>query len=934
MRRWVLVAPGPDGDAAFAWLESLPEVEAHRAPSLAAAGLPQADGVWVHGAAAPAAGVVEWLRAGGRLLCTLEAALLPAALGLEPIAPDDRSDAQWTAVPSDGPLPPRLGLASFGPHPLLEGLGRSAFTWAPREGAPVRRTGYHAARPAASRVVGIERAGTVPDPTRVVAWEQDVGAGGVLCIGAFVVPDAADPLCRPQLEALLANAVLGEAIPHEGRSAVAVAWPAPGVRAVEDPGVEIPTIPGLGESPPPSTSPLRFEGAATDAAWTLAGRRLVALGREDAGLVEAWAHPVRLLAGAHWAGEVRPGLFEVTPEEVRREARVDGATVTERWFVPIELPAVVWEIDGAAGRSLAFTLDLRRSWPAPPGAGGDLRFAVRADGGAAWVGDGVGAQVVVASEGGRLAARAGDGPAVEVTVEPGDRARIVAVGGVDQADLARSLGGLERRGLPGLAAQRRQHAEQLRRHGTALRCPDERLATALEWAKVRMDAHVAGTPGVGRSILAGYAAADPLRPGRTWYHGPDACWTAIGQLATGERDGPRDLLKFLAQAQEVTGRVPHRVSTSGFADFGAADATPLFLYLAGRYAAWTGDLEFLRRWWPSLLRAYRHCLACDLDGDGLLENHRQGHDWLRRGPVAALGVSFHLAGAWVAALEGLEPVAEALGFSDLASELADRALAAREVATRRFRSAAGWGTAIDPSGTVDPRVTALVAIPVLLGLVPPAEAAAWLDLVGGEAFTTPWGVRLLDRADPRFDAGDVHAGAVSPVLTGWVSLAEWRAGRPEAALAHAGLNAALPFERTRGAFDEALDGLDRHGSGTCPDHAAAAALTARPLVEGLWGVVPDALAGAVRVTPWLPPAWDAMALERLRVGRTSLTLEARRRPGGLVVRVRRTYGPRIHVALGRGGAPPAALSVDDVALGGTVARFDAEGEHEVTFHDA
>src|SRR5690606_2241368 len=148
----------------------------------------------------------------------------------------------------------------------------------------------------------------------------------------------------PQLEALLANAVLGDAIPHEGRSAVAVAWPSPGVRAVEDPGVGIPTIPGLGESPPPSASPLRLEGAATEAPWTLAGRRLVALGREDAGVVEAWAHPVRLLAGGHWTGEVRPGAFEVTPEEVRREARVDGATVTERWFVPIELPAVAWEI--------------------------------------------------------------------------------------------------------------------------------------------------------------------------------------------------------------------------------------------------------------------------------------------------------------------------------------------------------------------------------------------------------------------------------------------------------------------------------------------------------------------------------------------------------------------------------------------------------------
>ncbi|HSE27576.1 MAG TPA: GH116 family glycosyl hydrolase [Gemmatimonadales bacterium] len=934
MKRWVLVAGGPDGDAAFGWLESLPDVEARRADALEGARLEQADGVWVHGPVAPARGVVEWLRGGGRMLCTLEAALLPSALGLEAVAPDDRSDTPWPSIPPIGPLPPRLGLACFGPHPLLDGLGRAAFTWAPAPGDRLRRTAYHATRPAASRIVAVERSGTVPDPARTVAWEQDVGAGGVLCIGAFVVPDAADPLCRPQLEAVLANAILGEAIPHEGRSATAAAWPAPGLRAVEEPAMAVPSLPALGPSLPSSSSPLRLEGPATDAAWTLAGRRLVALGREDAGLVEAWAHPVRLLAGVHWEAEVVPGSVAAAPEAIDREGRVGGATVRERWHVPVELPALIWEVEGAAGQSLAFTVDLRRAWPAPPGAGGDLRFAVRPDGGAVWVCDGAGARALVAIEGGRLAVRAGHGPAVEVIARPGDAARIVAVAGVDEPDLARGLAGLARRGLAGLAAQRQQHAEQLRRHGTALRCPDDRLTTALEWAKVRMDAHLAGTPGVGRSILAGYAAPDPARPGRTWYHGPDACWTALGMLATGERDGPRDLLKFLAQSQDATGRVPHRVSTSGFADFDAADATPLFLYLAGRYAAWTGDVEFLRRWWPSLLRAYRHCLTCDRDGDGLIENHRQGHDWLRRGPVAALGLSFHLAGGWVAALEGLEPVAEALGFSDLASELADRALAAREVATRRFRSAEGWGTAIDPAGVLDSRATALVAIPVLLGLVLPGEAGAWLDRVESGGFTTPWGVRLLERADPRFDPADVHAGAVSPVLTGWVSLAEWRAGRPEAALAHARLNAALPFERTRGGFDEALDGLERQAAGTCPDHAAAAALTAQPLIEGLWGIVPDALAGTVRVSPWLPPEWDAMALDRLRVGRTSLTLEARRRPGGHVVRVRRTYGPRIHVALGRVGAPPAALSVDDVPLGGAVARFDAEGEHEVIFHDA
>ena len=93
--------------------------------------------------------------------------------------------------------------------------------------------------------------------------------------------------------------------------------------------------------------------------------------------MEAWAHPVRLLAGARWAGEVRPGGFAVTPEEVRREARVAGAAVTERWHVPIELPAVIWEIGGATGRSLGFTLDLRRSWPARDDSGTPNRIATR-----------------------------------------------------------------------------------------------------------------------------------------------------------------------------------------------------------------------------------------------------------------------------------------------------------------------------------------------------------------------------------------------------------------------------------------------------------------------------------------------------------------------------------------------------------------------------
>ena len=94
-------------------------------------------------------------------------------------------------------------------------------------------------------------------------------------------------------------------------------------------------------------------------------------------------------------------------------------------------------------------------------------------------------------------------------------------------------------------------------------------------------------------------------PARAHFAARDACWTALAGLATGEREGARDVIKFLSQTQDVTGKVLTRASTSGLAQYDAADPTALYLLLAARYGAWTGDLDFLRRWWPPLLRAYR-----------------------------------------------------------------------------------------------------------------------------------------------------------------------------------------------------------------------------------------------------------------------------------------------------------------------------------------
>lgn len=91
---------------------------------------------------------------------------------------------------------------------------------------------------------------------------------------------------------------------------------------------------------------------------------------------------------------------------------------------------------------------------------------------------------------------------------------------------------------------------------------------------------------------------------------------------------------------------------------------------------------------------------------------------------------------------------------------------------------------------------------------------------------------MLATDDPLFQPTGYHRGAVWPLYTGWVSLAEWRGGHCAAALGHLLANAALAGERAKGAFDEVLHGLERRDAGVCPDQAWSAAMVLSPRSKG------------------------------------------------------------------------------------------------------
>ncbi|MFI5235864.1 MAG: GH116 family glycosyl hydrolase [Gemmatimonadales bacterium] len=951
MRQIAFVGPGEEGDAAWRWLAGLRELDAHCYASLARVPWPAVELVWAHGAVAPEPALVDWITAGGRLLCTGAAALIPANLGLESVAPDERRAGVWRHADDEFWLPEYRsflafshirGLAGFGAHPLFDGLHQGTYSWAPSEDEHFDWVTYAKVRPAAGRVVGVERSFIHLNAERVVAWEQGVGQGGILCIGAYTHFNAPDPLLARQLQALISNAVLGDAIPHRRRTALTATWPAPGVRARADDLLPPPLLPDLSGAWQSSEGPAIESAAAADEPWTLAGRRVFLVGGERSGLREVWVHPHRVVREVGMTIDGTPPIpaaVRVAPDEI---VRTLGGGVTERWTTALEHPLVIWEVEAPAAALVAinFTTDLRLMWPYPAAALGDLRFNVDADRTRGWIGvEGAPAQLVIGVVGGAIALTAGADASVRVSIEGRGPLRVSLVGATDDADLERTLRVLEQKRFEGVQSQRRQHVKQVSGYGAHLATGDPALDRAFEWSKLRMDSFLAGTPGVGRSLVAGYGGSAPGwadgRPGYAWYFGRDACWTGFALLAAGLREPVRDTLKFLSATQDVSGKILHEYTTSGLAHYDAADSTPLYLLLAGRYAAWTGDLPFLERWWESIAKAYRFAVETDTDGDGLIENHRVGHGWIEHGPLGGSAVTLYTNACWVAALEALEPAAEALGHTKLATEMGERARKGRDAARKKLRVDGEWALGLRADGTVERHRTAMLSVPLLLGLVPPAEASAWYDAVAGEAFSAPWGVRMIPADDPLFDPAGYHLGAVWPLYTGWVSLSEWRGERMRAALDHLRSNAALCGERAKGAFDEVLHGLERKSAGICPDQAWSAGMVALPVIEGLWGVTPRALDGAVTLEPWLPPEWKEMSLDRLRVGTSVLDLRVRRRSGQLVIQCRRTHGERIHVELSpRGLGPVHAITIDGTELpGGPRAAFEADGEHEVVFFE-
>lgn len=352
-----------------------------------------------------------------------------------------------------------------------------------------------------------------------------------------------------------------------------------------------------------------------------------------------------------------------------------------------------------------------------------------------------------------------------------------------------------------------------------------------------------------------------------------------------------------------TGAVPHSPY------FGTVDATPLFIILAGRHHAWTGDDEFFEELRPAIQaasdwmradeRATGYITYESTSGHGLTnqgwkdsEDGIQNRDGsLAKPPIALVEVQAY---AYRARIE-LADLYLRTGEARQGAFLRQEALELKRRFNRDFwmDDASCYALALTGDGD-QAAVCSSNAGHALWAGVADAEKAREVRrrLMKADMFSG-WGVRTLAESEIGYSPIGYHVGTVWPHDNSFILRGFRRYGYdgPALRLFEGMFQAATHFDLYR--LPELFAGFSRREY-EVPVHyplankpQAWAAGTIPDMLAGLLGLRPDAVESRLRVVrPLLPDFISWVELNGLHIGNNSVDLRFVRTPSGVAVEVR------------------------------------------------
>ncbi len=888
-------------DHAIVWVhQPLLEKEAHAVQSLAAQ-------------------LAQFYQEGGKLLLTGKACTLVKPMGIESKPPQSRPIT--IAHPE---FWQKRGLQAYRGHPLFTGLSGGTYCFQPLDSVTVWRTGYFGSRPEEGQPIAIEKVYVRFLPDTILAWEYSRPNGGqVLCVGAYVnfsIPN----VLESRMYRIVQNAItyLGGA-----KQAIWVThWP-PTLSEVPRRVAAPPSRLGVPRSSRQRLSEVKLRALrlsqtpARQAFWDVGGKRILIMGKQAEGIDEVWAFPYRivqhytvqlLVNGQYLAWDSTRTVFTQWPEAVERQYYTSKGILRELIYTHRQSPGAVvryeWSGKEAVQLVVKFRSDLRWFWPYRQDVRTNLEYAFDATRQAfyyrtadkdvhVWVGADQKPQASIIGPFRKVhyldndwqtqptADNAIMAAAVYELNQKNEYNCTIAMA-ASQGDYARA-NSLYRAILvdPNEVLQRQQaYFDSLLTHSLQVESPSERFNKAYQWAVVGLDRFKIFTPGIGTGLMAGFGTTERGwdgghqvngRPGYAWYFGRDAVWAALALIANGDTLGVQNQLRLFSRFQSPEGKIFHELTPNGVVHYDAADATPLFVLLAGKYYQATGNLTFLKEIWPAVKRAMQFLESTDWDGDGLIDNYQVGHGWVEGGPLFGGKTTVYLAGLWQVALQHAADMAGAIGEDSLRQYWQKQAHHVAALIETKFYlpTQQYYAHSIDLTDNPLRMLSILPAAIMNFNVLPPKQVERMLMRYASTAFTTDWGVRILSQYDNAYNPAGYHSGSVWPLFTGWLALAEYLYGNDVQGFPHLMQSAQLVETNALGYVDEVLHGERFQPIGVCAHQAWSESAVLNPIYYGLLGIEPHASRDTLYLTPRLPGHWSELEIRNIRVGNTRFDLK-------------------------------------------------------------
>ncbi|GJQ21950.1 MAG: hypothetical protein HBSIN02_23050 [Bacteroidia bacterium] len=696
------------------------------------------------------------------------------------------------------------------------------------------------------------------------------------------------------------------------------------------------------------------------------GRRFALLGFES-GTFEAWAYPLKLVRSCELSFFIGSSTEPIrardivrhitaTPEATTLTYTYQSFTIKSIFITPVEEPGALILLEVNATEPLtivcSFLPVLQPMWPA--GLGGQS---------ASWLDDIKAYQISEPTR--RNTAYIGSPAASGISYTPahmlsdvpnqfkieirnpndvrGKYIPIFLAGGKGSRESVKTTYMNLMKNPEALYRRTAEHYRTLREKSLQVETPNRLINLALEWAKVAYDNLMVRNPDLGYGMVAGLGGSGTGgRPGFGWFFGGDTYINSFSMNSYGEFETVRDALMFTQNFQRGDGKMPHEVSQGAgyidwFKDYPYAyihgDTSPFYLCAMYDYYRMSGDLQFIKESWQSIVRAYEWSLATDGNGDGLMDNKKAGLGAMEYGPLTDIQSDIYTGAVWVRAAKAMADLARAVGDDTSATKAERYASTAAKAWDERFwdPKREHYAYAFTANGEHVDIVSPWSSVGLHWELGNPERSVKSLLELNSSELTTDWGIRSISNKSAYFEPLNYNYGAVWPFLTSWVATAQYKHG-----FALQGYNSLMAS--VRHTFDNALGSVTEVFSGVLniwPQEAVShqgfcTAGVVLPLVRGMLGLEADAASHTIWFSPRLPADWRSLTIRNYRVGNDFFSFEfsdngsrktwkvtsTAREPYTLRFRERRSPGSRVlhHQVTGDGKEVRASSEGSDLLI--------------------